>query len=175
MDEGRHGSDGHGRPQATRPPRSRGSIWREDRVLEERRVGPERREHETLVEEERRVTERRVPPPVEMERRNYILARAGQVVDYLFYLLYGLLAIRFVLALLGASEAAGFVQFINGITQPFYGPFAGIVTRPAIDGGFIDFPVIIALLAYGLLHVAIRGLLRLGASGGRGGDVPPSA
>jgi uncharacterized protein YggT (Ycf19 family) len=75
--------------------------------------------------------------------------------------LYGLLGIRFVLALLGASETAGFVQFINALTNPFYAPFAGIVARPLVNGGVLDLPLVIALLAYLLLHVAVRGLLRL--------------
>jgi hypothetical protein len=46
-------------------------------------------------------------------------------------------------------------------TQPFYAPFANIVARPSINGGVLDFPLITALLAYVLLHVAVRGLLRL--------------
>jgi uncharacterized protein YggT (Ycf19 family) len=71
------------------------------------------------------------------------------------------LAIRFLLALLGARETPGFVQFIKGLTQPFYVPFAGIVTRPAVDGGIADLPAAIAILAYIVLHLAIRGLLRV--------------
>jgi YggT family protein len=82
-------------------------------------------------------------------------------VDYLFYLLYGLLAIRFLLMLLGAREGAGFVRFILGLTEPFYAPFSGIVARPSVNGGVFDFPLIIAMLAYALLHMAVRGLLRL--------------
>jgi uncharacterized protein YggT (Ycf19 family) len=96
-----------------------------------------------------------------VDQHNHIVMRGIQVVDYLFYLLYALLGMRFVLTLLGASETAGFVQFVNGITQPFYGPFSGIVSRPSVNGGALDFPLIIALLAYVVLHIAIRGLLRL--------------
>jgi uncharacterized protein YggT (Ycf19 family) len=96
-----------------------------------------------------------------IDQRNHVVSRTVQVVDYLFYLLYALLGIRFVLTLLGANETAGFAQFINGVTQPFYGPFSGIVARPALNGGFLDFPLVIALLAYMILHYAVRGLLRL--------------
>jgi uncharacterized protein YggT (Ycf19 family) len=96
-----------------------------------------------------------------VDQRNHVVMRGIQVVDYLFYLLYALLGMRFVLTLLGASETAGFVQFVNGITQPFYGPFSGIVSRPSVNGGALDFPLIIALLAYVVLHIAVRGLLRL--------------
>jgi YggT family protein len=125
----------------------------------ERRVA-ERRVLDEQVEEERRQAERRAADRAALERRRHVVNRVTQGVDYLFYLLYGLLGIRFVLALLGAAETAGFVQFINGITQPFYAPFSGIVARPSVNGGFIDFPLIIAVLAYALLHLAVRGLLR---------------
>ncbi|HSK10046.1 MAG TPA: hypothetical protein VK911_10750, partial [Vicinamibacterales bacterium] len=53
-----------------------------------------------------------------IDQRKHLVLRAVQVVDYLFYLLYALLGIRFVLTLLGANPSAGFAQFINGITQP---------------------------------------------------------
>jgi YggT family protein len=127
----------------------------------ERRSGGERRVVHERVEEERRVEPRRVGDREARDRRRYVLDRVTLGVDYLFYLLYGLLAIRFVLGLLGAAETAGFVQFIRGMTDPFYAPFSGIVASPTLNGGVMDFPIVIALLAYGLLHVAIRGLIRL--------------
>jgi uncharacterized protein YggT (Ycf19 family) len=86
-------------------------------------------------------------------------ARIVQAVDYLFYLLYGLLAVRLVLAMLGAREGTAFVQLIHGLTGPFYAPFEGIVTRPDLNGGYMDFPAVIAILAYVVLHVAVRGLI----------------
>ncbi|HSJ05923.1 MAG TPA: YggT family protein [Longimicrobiales bacterium] len=132
----------------------------------DRRTGPDPRAADEPVAVDRRVEERRVivdgPAGVRVaDRRAYAVGRATQAVDYLFYLLYGLLGIRFVLALLGASEQAGFVQFIHGLTNPFYAPFANIVARPAVNGGVLDFPLLIAVLAYALLHAAVRGLLRL--------------
>lgn len=127
----------------------------------ERRSGADRRVVDEPVDEERRVEARRQRDRETRERRAYVLDRVTLGVDYLFYLLYGLLGIRFVLGLLGASEGAGFVQFIQGITGPFYAPFSGIVASPSINGGVIEFPIVIALLAYILLHLAVRGLLRL--------------
>jgi uncharacterized protein YggT (Ycf19 family) len=136
-----------------------------NRVEVERRDGDDRRVIDVPVAEDRRVTDRRAIREQEAaaarEQRSYVVSRVIMGVDYLFYLLYGLLGVRFVLALVGASEQAGFVQFINGVTQTFYSPFAGIVARPAMNGGVLDFPILIALLAYALLHMAVRGLLRL--------------
>ncbi|CAN5641730.1 hypothetical protein BH23GEM9_BH23GEM9_06780 [soil metagenome] len=158
-----HRGDGHGE---VRYREGSGPRKIEPNSVEvERRAGMERRVAAEPVETERRVADRRSHEEeaaiAARERRAYIVTRVTQGVDYLFYLLYGLLGIRFVLALLGASEQAGFVQFVNGMTQPFYAPFAGIVARPALNGGMLDFPLLIAVLAYALLHMAIRGLLRL--------------
>jgi YggT family protein len=127
----------------------------------ERRGGEDRRVVDEPVTEERRVEARRERDRASRARRADIVHRVTLGVDYLFYLLYGLLSIRFVLSLLGAAETAGFVQFIHGLTNPFYAPFSGIVGAPPLNGGVLDFPLVIALLAYVLLHIAIRGLLRL--------------
>jgi hypothetical protein len=94
--------------------------------------------------------------------RGRTVARVSQVVDYLFYVLYGLLAIRLVLSLLAARAGNGFVQFIDGVTNPFYSLFAGIVSSPTSEGGHtLVVPIIIALIVYALLHAAINGLLRM--------------
>jgi YggT family protein len=127
----------------------------------ERRTGEDRRVRDEQVEEERRVEARRARDRESRERRHRVIDRVTLGVDYAFYLLYGLLAVRFVLSLLGAAETAGFVVFIRGITDPFYAPFSGIVATPTINGGALDFPLIIAILAYILLHITVRGLLRL--------------
>jgi hypothetical protein len=90
------------------------------------------------------------------------LARVSQVIDYIFFLIYALLGMRFLLALLAARSSAGFVRFIVTITNPFYEPFRGIVASPSSDGGHtLLLPVVIAIVAYILLHLAINGLLRL--------------
>jgi uncharacterized protein YggT (Ycf19 family) len=78
-----------------------------------------------------------------------------------FYLIYGLLAVRLVLAMLGAREGNGFVQLIDTVTNPFYGMFRGIVPNQTINGQVtVAVPVLIAIVAYALLHAAINGLLR---------------
>ena len=82
--------------------------------------------------------------------------------DYIFFAIYGLLLMRFLLALLAARSSAGFVQFIVAVTNPFYTPFRGIVSSPNIEGGHtLMMPLIVALIAYILLHLAINGLLRM--------------
>ena len=95
-------------------------------------------------------------------RRSRGLARFSQVVDYLFYLVYGLLAIRLVLGMIAARSSAGFVQFNHTVTAPFYALFRGIVASPTSeDGGTLAVPIVIAIIAYAMLHLAIKGLLRM--------------
>ena len=89
-------------------------------------------------------------------------ARISQIVDYIFYLIYALLAMRFLLALLAANSRAGFVQFIVAITNPFYAPFRGIVASPSTnDGHTLMVPIVVAIIAYVVLHLAINGILRM--------------
>jgi len=90
------------------------------------------------------------------------LARVAQIVDYIFYIIYALLGMRFLLALLAARSSAGFVQFIVRVTDPFYAPFRGIVSSPTTEGGHtLLLPLVVAIIAYLILHLAILGLLRL--------------
>ncbi len=90
------------------------------------------------------------------------LARVSQIIDYIFYILYALLAMRFLLALLAARSSAGFVQFIVTVTNPFYEPFRGIVASPSTNQGHtLLLPIVIAIIAYVILHLAINGLLRI--------------
>jgi uncharacterized protein YggT (Ycf19 family) len=90
------------------------------------------------------------------------LARVSQVVDYVFYVIYALFAVRLLLELMAARESAGFVKFINNVTNPLFAPFRGIVPSPSTPEGFtLALPIVLALVVYILLHLGIIGLLRL--------------
>ncbi|MHB1312634.1 MAG: YggT family protein [Gemmatimonadaceae bacterium] len=90
------------------------------------------------------------------------LARGSQLLDYVFYLIYGLLGIRLVLAMVAARSSNGFVQLIEAVTDPFYVIFRGIVPSPTVEGGYtLVVPIIIAIVVYALLHAAINGFLRM--------------
>lgn len=97
----------------------------------------------------------------EVERARGV-ARISQIIDYLFFVLYALLGLRFLLALLAARSGTGFVRFIVAVTDPFYRPFRGIVASPSIEGGHtLVLPLVIAIVVYVLLHLGINGLLRI--------------
>ncbi len=109
--------------------------------------------------------EKAIDEVVETDReveRGRTAARISQVVDYVFFVIYGLLTIRLLLELFAARESAGFVKLIKGITGFFYKPFEGIVASPSVEGGFtLALPIVVAIVVYGLLHLAINGILRM--------------
>jgi uncharacterized membrane protein len=95
-------------------------------------------------------------------QRSRGLARVSQIVDYIFYVIYALLGMRFLLALMAARSTAGFVQFIVAVSNPFYAPFRGIVASPRTDQGHtLLLPVVVAIISYVILHLLILGLFRM--------------
>ncbi|MEO8551437.1 MAG: hypothetical protein ABI678_15775 [Kofleriaceae bacterium] len=121
------------------------------------------REPRLLDQEAAVIRERAVDEAIGTERaavRSRGLARFSQFVDYAFFLLYALLATRFVLVLIGARATSGFVKLIATISDPFFAPFRDIVDSPVVGPGHFAMPVVVALFAYMVLHFAINRLLR---------------
>jgi hypothetical protein len=128
-------------------------------------AGPPPGEAQKIDEVAGRFRSKAVNEVVDTEReveRGRGAARISQVIDYIFYVIYALLGMRFLLALLAARSSAGFVQFIVTVTNPFYAPFRGIVASPQTNQGHtLLLPIVVAIIAYVLLHLAINGLLRM--------------
>jgi hypothetical protein len=91
-------------------------------------------------------------------------ARVSQFVDYVFYVIYALLAVRIGLALMAGNPQAGFYRFIRAVTAPLYAPFRGIVESPTDPSGHtLALPLVVAIVVYALVHLAINGALRMTA------------
>jgi YggT family protein len=69
----------------------------------------------------------------------------------LFGIIEGLLAIRFVLKLLGANESAGFASFIYGASGPFIAPFNNLFGNPGTGGSVLELNTIVAIVVYMLV------------------------
>jgi uncharacterized protein YggT (Ycf19 family) len=94
--------------------------------------------------------------------RGRVAARISQVVDYVFFVIYGLLAVRLILELFAAREGVAFFRLIAALTDPIYWPFKGLVPSLSVPDGFsLELPIIVALFVYALLHMAINGILRM--------------
>jgi uncharacterized protein YggT (Ycf19 family) len=85
------------------------------------------------------------------EGRRLAAYRLTQFVYWIFGLVEGLIAIRLVLKALGANPAAGFAQFIYGVTTPLVGPFLGLFTNPSYQNSVLELSSIIALIVYALV------------------------
>jgi len=96
----------------------------------------------------------------EIERAR-VAARISQVVDYIFYVIYGLIGLEILLELLGARDSSGFKRFVDAVSAPLLAPFHRLM--PDIGRGPFQLRTeyLIALLVYFLLHLAVNGLLRL--------------
>lgn len=90
------------------------------------------------------------------------LYKASMIVWYVAGIIESLLAIRFILRLIGANTTAGFVQFMYDITRPLIKPFQNIVHNSTIEGSVFDWNVIIAMAVYWLLAWAIVKLFFIG-------------
>jgi len=126
------------------------------------RLGPAEREQADAVGEhlKRRAVREVAETEVEIDRARG-LARVSQVIDYIFYLIYGIITLEIVLDLLGARESNAFKNFVDTIAAPLVAPFQGLLVDPARGRFQLKLSYIVALVVYFLLHLAINGLLRL--------------
>ncbi len=89
------------------------------------------------------------------------IARVSQVVDYVFYVAYGIIGLEIILELLGARDSAGFKRFVDTLAAPLLGPFRGLMPDPTAGPFHLMLSDIMALVVYLLIHLAINGLLRI--------------
>lgn len=83
------------------------------------------------------------------------LFRMSQVVWYLFGLLEVILALRFILKLLGANQEAGFSNLIYTLSYPFAAPFLGVFNQSAISGSVFEWTTLLAMAIYALVAWAL--------------------
>ena len=89
------------------------------------------------------------------------LARAMQVVDYLFGVLYTLIAFEFVLELFAARDRNVFKRWLDALTDPFLGPFHTLLPTISIGGSELIASYAVAFVVYLTIHLGIRRLARL--------------
>jgi uncharacterized protein YggT (Ycf19 family) len=125
------------------------------------RTAADEADAEALAETLKRKAVREVATTESELDRGQAAARASQIVDYVFYLVYGIIGLEIVLDLIGARQSAGFKQFIDAIAAPFLAPFKGLMPAPGIGSFRLMLSFIVALIVYALLHMAVNGLFRL--------------
>lgn len=91
-----------------------------------------------------------------------ILTRVSQIVDFIFFTVYGILVIRLLLALFAAKSNGGIVQIFKYGAIPFYSPFTGILPNLTSELGLtLVLPIIVSIFVYILIYLIINGLLTI--------------
>lgn len=94
-------------------------------------------------------------------KRAKVVTRVSQVIDYLFYLCYGVIGLEILLDVMGASNSNGFRKSLHLITAPLLMPFNNLLPNPSVGHFTLMISYVVALVVYILIHLAINGLLRL--------------
>lgn len=87
---------------------------------------------------------------------------AQRVVWFIAGAIAVIIALRFLLLLLGANQAAGFTDFIYGLSGVFVAPFVGIFGAPVYGQSVFEISSILAIIVYLLLGWGIAKLLTIG-------------
>lgn len=121
------------------------------------------------VDRREEVIERREPGYVEREavvsdvvaQQRSALARVSQLLWLLAGLLEAMLALRFLLRLLGASESAAIATWVYRLTDLFLFPFQGLFNNPTVGPAVFEITTAIAMLVYAVAAWAFVTLLNV--------------
>jgi len=74
-----------------------------------------------------------------------------------------MLALRFILALLGANATNGFATFVNSVTAPFVAPFYNLFSydHPSVGVSTFEGYCLVAMVVYGLLTGGLAKLVSI--------------
>lgn len=86
---------------------------------------------------------------------------AQRIVWFIVGVINTLIALRFVLLLLGANRGAAFTDFIYTMSAPFVAPFVGIFGEPVYGQSVFEISSLLAIVIYTLIGLAIAKLLTL--------------
>lgn len=86
-------------------------------------------------------------------------AIATRIVWFVAAVIEVLIAIRFVLKLIGANAEAGFVQLIQAVSGLFMAPFTAILGSQKVAGSTFEWSALIAIAVYALIAWGIVALI----------------
>lgn len=86
---------------------------------------------------------------------------AQRVIWFVVGLINIIVAIRFVLLLLGANREAGFTDLIYSLSAPFVSPFVGIFGEPTYGRVVFEVSSLLAIIIYTLIAWGIVKLLTI--------------
>ncbi|MBN2840503.1 MAG: YggT family protein [Coriobacteriia bacterium] len=84
----------------------------------------------------------------------------SRVIMFVFGTIEVLIAIRFVLMLLGANAQAGFTKLIYGVSGVFMAPFSTIFSTQEAGGAVFEWSALVAIAVYALVAWGLVALIR---------------
>jgi YGGT family len=99
--------------------------------------------------------------PIRDARRGANVTRIKQAIYFIFGAVNILILIRFVLLLLGASDASPFVGLVYGMSRGFVAPFSGIFAEPTLGGSVFEWAALVAIIIYALVAYGIARIVEL--------------
>jgi len=87
---------------------------------------------------------------------------AQRVVWFIVGFISVIIAIRFILLLLGANQSAGFTDFVYSFSNIFVAPFTGIFGQPTYGTSVFEISSLLAIVIYLLVGWGITKLLTIG-------------
>ena len=84
-----------------------------------------------------------------------------RIVWFIVGVINTLIALRFVLLLLGANRGADFTDFIYTMSAPFVAPFVGIFGEPTYGQSLFEVSSLLAIVIYALIGLGIAKPLTL--------------
>lgn len=89
---------------------------------------------------------------------------AARIVSLIGGIIMALLAMRFVLSLLGANRGNPFADFIYGVSRPFAAPFFGLFNYEQQFGvARFEFETLVAIAFWGFVTWLIIQMIKIGA------------
>lgn len=99
---------------------------------------------------------------VDTTRKEHRITVAERIVYLAGGILLAILALRFLLRLLGANSGAGFADFIYTISHPFVAPFFGLFNYHEQFGvSHFEFETLIAMVVYAIVMVVVAKIVAL--------------
>lgn len=86
---------------------------------------------------------------------------AQRIVWFVVGVINAIVALRFVLLLLGANREAGFTDFVYSLSAPFVSPFIGIFGEPTYGRSVFEVSSLLAIVIYSLVAWGIVKLLTI--------------
>ncbi|MDA3935339.1 MAG: YggT family protein [Actinomycetota bacterium] len=83
----------------------------------------------------------------------------SRVVWFVFGFIEILIAIRFVLKMLGANAEAGFAKLVNGVSDVLVSPFSTLFSTQSVEGATFEWSALVAIAIYALIAWGIVALI----------------